>query len=170
MNYELIIFYILGALAILSALGVLFTKNLIHAAFLLVLTFFAVAGIYVLANASFVGVTQLLIYVGGILILMIFGIMLTNKLDGKALVTKHHNQLMGILLSSLFFLFLGYVLLTANLEMIEKNPHISDNTIQFIGINLMSKYLVPFEIVAVLLLIALIGAAVISEKRKESKP
>lgn len=170
MNYEVYIFYAFGALAVLSALGVLFTRNVIHAAFMLVLTFFAVGGIYVLANASFVGVTQLLIYVGGILILMIFGIMLTNRLNGKALITEHHNRFIGVLIGGIFFSLLSYIILWANLSHIEENYFIPTNTIKFIGVNLMSNYLVPFEIAAILLLIALIGAAVISEKRREHKP
>ena len=169
MYFESYLFYAFGVMALLSALGILFTRNVIHAAFMLVLTFFAIAGIYILANASFVGVTQLLIYVGGILILMIFGIMLTNRLNGKALITENQNQYVGILIGGVFFSLLTYIILTANLSSIEQGQPQMANLIEFIGINMMSKYLIPFEIAAVLLLIALIGAAVLSEKRKQGK-
>lgn len=169
MNVEVYIFYALGGLTLLSALGILLTRNIIHAAFLLVVTFFAVAGIYVLANASFVGVTQLLIYVGGILILMIFGIMLTNKLNGKAVITDNHNQFAGILIGGVFFTLLSYIILDANFSSIEQGQVQMSNIIKYIGINMMTTYLIPFEIAAVLLLIALIGAAVLSEKRKQEK-
>lgn len=170
MNWMTTIFYFFGAITVLSALGILFTRNVLHATFLLMLSFFSVAGIYVLGNASFIGVTQLLIYVGGILILMVFGLMLTTKLNGKALVTENHNRLIGVLLGTVFFSILSYIIIfSANFEMLKSNKTLPENAVEFIGINLMSNYLIPFEIAAILLLIALIGAAVISEKRKEKQ-
>lgn len=169
MNWATNIFYFLGAIAVLSALGILFSRNVLHAAFLLMLSFFSIAGIYVLANASFIGVTQLLIYVGGILVLMVFGLMLTTKLNGKALITENHNKIVGVLLGVVFFSVLSHIIFTANLEVLVSNKTMPENAIEFIGINLMSNYLIPFEIAAILLLIALIGAAVISEKRRENQ-
>lgn len=167
MSASLGIFYFLGIIAILSAMGILITKNVLHGAFLLIISFFCIAGIYVLANASFIGVTQLLIYVGGILVLMIFGVMLTNKLNGKALVTENHNKFIGPLIGTLFFLVLSYVLLLGNYSAMNEGAIMPENNIAFIGIHLMSDYLVAFEVAAVLLLLALIGAAVMSEQKRE---
>jgi len=162
-------FYFFGLLAVISALGVLFTRNVLYATFFLILSFFSVASIYVLGNASFIGVTQLLIYVGGILILMIFGLMLTTKLSGKVLVTESHNKRMGVILGVVFFSVLSFIIFSANFEVLNKSVEMPKKMIEVIGVDLMSKYLIPFEIAAILLLIALIGAAVISEKRKEIK-
>ena len=164
-----VIFYFLAASAVLSALGILLTKNVLHGAFLLVLAFFCVAGLYVLANAGFIGVTQLLIYIGGILVLMIFGIMLTNKLKGQPLLTENSNQLVGVVIGLGFILSLMYILLGVDYQYLDGAVQGPVETIQFIGINLLSTYLIPFEVAAILLLVALIGASVISEKRKEEE-
>ena len=167
MTADSIVFYFFAAVTILSALGVLVTRNVLHGAFLLMLCFFCVAALYVHANATFIGVTQLLIYVGGILVLMIFGIMLTNKLKGEALMTESNNVVIGILIGAVFFSLFTYVFLQVKFDWLQEVA-ISDGFIEFIGVNLLTTYLIPFEIAAVLLLVALIGAAVLSERRKEA--
>ncbi|MEK6571394.1 MAG: NADH-quinone oxidoreductase subunit J, partial [Bacteroidota bacterium] len=73
-----IVFYVFALVTVVSAFVVVFSKNIVHSAFSLLFTFFGVAGLYVLLNADFLAVTQLLIYVGGILILLLFGVMLTS--------------------------------------------------------------------------------------------
>jgi NADH-quinone oxidoreductase subunit J len=79
MNYFEIIFYFFAVITIVSAGIVVFSRNIIYSAFSLLFTFFGVAGLYVLLNADFIAVAQLLIYVGGILVLLLFGVMLTNN-------------------------------------------------------------------------------------------
>src|SRR3990172_7009771 len=74
-----VIFYFFAAITIASAAVVVFSRNIIYSAFALLFTFFGVAGIYVLLGADFIAVTQLLVYVGGILVLLVFGVMLTNR-------------------------------------------------------------------------------------------
>ena len=169
MNWTLYIFYFFAGLSIVSASGILFIRNILHGAFLLILSFFSVAALYIIANASFIGVTQLLVYVGGIMVVMIFGIMLTSKLNGKALQTESHNKVAGLLISSVFFVILCYIILSVNFDVLDYNSPPLIDSISFIGVNLMSTYLVPFEVVAILLLIALVGASVLSEKRKEDE-
>ncbi len=88
MNFYDIIFYIFAVLTIGSAGMVVFSKNIVYSAFSLMVTFFSVAGIYVMLNADFIAITQLLIYVGGILILMIFGVMLTTNVTNVELNTQ----------------------------------------------------------------------------------
>ena len=78
--YE-IVFYIFAAICLISGAVVVLSRNIAHAAFALLFTFFGVAGVYVLLGADFVGVSQLLIYVGGILVLFLFGMMLTANID-----------------------------------------------------------------------------------------
>ena len=82
-----IIFYFFAFITIVSAAIVVFSRNIIHSAFSLMFTFFGVAGLYVMLNADFIAVTQVLIYVGGILVLILFGVMLTTKVIGVEMKT-----------------------------------------------------------------------------------
>ncbi|MGB3588505.1 MAG: NADH-quinone oxidoreductase subunit J, partial [Tunicatimonas sp.] len=102
---EVAAFYVFAGLVVLSALVVLFTRNILYAAFSLLLTFLGVSAVYVLAGADFLAVMQIMVYVGGVLVLLIFGVMLTNQVAGKSVRTQHHNQFWGLLIgSALFFL------------------------------------------------------------------
>src|SRR5512135_388048 len=87
MNIYNIIFYLFAAVTVISAFFVVTTRNIVHSAFFLLFTFFGVAGIYVLLWADFVAIVQLIVYVGGILILLIFGVMLTNKITNVQIKT-----------------------------------------------------------------------------------
>ena len=164
-------FYSFSTLAIVSALFILFTKNLIYAAFGLFLTFLGVAALYVLAGADFLAVTQIMVYVGGILVLLIFGIMLTQKANKETESTTANRievpitrVAWGFLVGSGLFLFLGYVILSARFRM-TGDIISSKSTIKTIGVELMTSHLLPFEIAAILLLVALIGAAYLALNR-----
>lgn len=168
----MIIFYIFAALLVLSALLMLFTKNVIYAAFLLIITFLSVAAIFVFMLADFVAITQVLVYVGGILVLLIFGVMLTNRLSGEPIITENHNIFTGSLIGFSFFALLLYNIKVADFTSQEWiNKSVSSNstditsTIKALGINFMSDYILPFELTAILLLIALIGAAYIAGRK-----
>ncbi|WP_423147267.1 NADH-quinone oxidoreductase subunit J [Rubrolithibacter danxiaensis] len=174
---ESLSFYVLGILAISSALMVVSSNNLVRSIFLFFVTLFSLAGLYVFALADFVAITQVVIYVGGVLVLMLFAFLLSNKellndlqlLKVKAVRLRH---MPGILVALLFLLILVRVIIDADISGLswinaasENNilkP--TDNTVHQLGINLMTKYLLPFEIVSVLLLMALIGAAHIARK------
>src|SRR6188768_2149670 len=92
-----LLFYSLEVLAFASALCILFTKNVFYAALLLIICLLSIAGIYIMANAEFLAVTQILIYAGGVLVLIIFGVMLTTRISGKPLVVKNDNWFAGSL-------------------------------------------------------------------------
>jgi NADH-quinone oxidoreductase subunit J len=174
-DYQLvkqIIFFVFAAITIGGALYLLFTKNILYAAFSLLLTLLGVSGLYVFAGADFLAVSQIMIYVGGILVLMIFGIMLTNNKNTQrqsnqpnTILVSHHNIFWAILAAVL--LFLGYlkIILEANFNIIGKQTH-TGSTVQKIGVNLMTDYVFAFEVVGILLLAALIGAAFIAKKEK----
>lgn len=162
------LFYLLGALAALSAVGILFIRNVFYGALLLLVCLLSLSGIYVLAFAEFVAVTQILIYAGGILVLILFGIMLTTNISGKPLVVKntrwYGGLLTGCLLLGLILFFLPEEIFAEPSNMLSNgNAFISD-----IGINLMTDYALPFEFSGIVLLIALIGAAITaSDVKKE---
>ncbi|UII20074.1 NADH-quinone oxidoreductase subunit J family protein [Fulvivirga ligni] len=160
-----ILFYMFAALAVISAGFILFTRNLLYAAFALVATFLCVAAVYVLAQAEFLAVTQLMIYVGGIVVLLIFGVMLTNKITQDGIVTSSHNRFLGLIISVALFAVLFYGILKINFSSIPSGS-VKQNNVNQLGVQLMSDYLLPFEIAAIVLLVALVGAAVISGYKK----
>jgi NADH:ubiquinone oxidoreductase subunit 6 (subunit J) len=172
LNLILIAFCIL---TVGSALWVLWTKNVLHAAFALLLTFLGVAALYVMAGADFLGITQILVYVGGILVLLIFGIMLTNQAGNKEggknmILTQNLNRFWGVLVAGGFFGVLFYTFTQAGFQSLEQEHfgEISNHssTIQITGIQLMTDYVLPFEIVGVLLMIALVGASFLASKNE----
>ncbi len=171
-----IIFYTFAALTVISASVIIFTHNVLYAAFSLIITFLGVAALYVFAGADFIAVTQVLVYVGGILVLMIFSVMLTNKISGQAVTTHSHNRFLGGLIGLVLFVLLMFGILQANyaslfwLEKAQSSGNIiQDSTIQLLGVKLMSDYVLPFEVAAVLLLVALIGAAYIAQRQMDEK-
>ncbi len=167
-----IICYSFGAITALSALYIMLTKNILYAAFALILTFIGIAGIYVFLGAEFIAVTQILVYVGGILILLVFGIMLTNRLSGKKVVSPAYNKIKGIIVAGGLFAILFKGILEANfsaLPWIDKSQ-VSNSSIPEFGLSLMTDYVLAFEIIGVLLLLALIGAVRIAGNvRKEEE-
>ena len=166
----IITFYIFVTIAVLFSLVILFTKNVLYAAFSLVIVFFCLAGIYVMSGAPFVGVTQILVYIGGIIVFIVFGVMLTTKLNDKNVISESHNRFLGYGLGAL--LFVGFILMINQIDF--HSPSFESatqqtNDVANIGVLLMSDYLIPFEISGVLLLLALIGATVIAGKKQEEE-
>ncbi|HEX9656128.1 MAG TPA: NADH-quinone oxidoreductase subunit J [Bacteroidota bacterium] len=160
-----IVFYVFALITIGSACVVVFSKNIVHAAFSLLFTFFGVAGIYVLLRADFLAVTQILIYVGGILVLMLFGVMLTNKVINVKIKTGTMQAWpAGIAVSILAGLLAG--VFYSNWKDAQLPVSAVDATTQLLGEMLMTSYLLPFEIASVVLLVALIGAALIARRNR----
>lgn len=176
MNAEQLIFYFFAIMLLLSALVVVTSYNLVRSIFLFFVTLFALAAIYVFALADFIALTQVVLYAGGVLILMLFAFMLSNKelLNALQPVSKSLklNHFIGIFIS-IAFLFILIRLIFENdfsqMEWIKSSTPISknDNTIHAIGIQSMTMYLLPFEILSVFLMMALIGAAHLARKGKK---
>jgi NADH-quinone oxidoreductase subunit J len=167
MGLAQILFYIFGIITLGSAIAILFTKNIIYAAYLLVLIFLCVAALYVIAGAEFVAVTQIIIYAGGILVLLIFGIMLTNRLAGQKVHTGSGNVVMGMVLGILFFGLLIGGIHSAGFDKIQGSGPASDlpyAPVRDIAIQLMTDFILIFELAGILILIAMIGAAFMAKK------
>ncbi len=157
---NLALFYLLAFITAVSGLLVVTMKNLFHCALFLVLTLFSIAGIYVLLGAEFLAGVQVLIYIGAVTILMIFAIMLTYQLTNKAIRQTNEQKVPAILI---VLVFMGLSIIT----MIKTawpivNSSLPDKNIYELGRQLLSTYVVPFEVVSIVLLVALIGAIVIS--------
>ncbi len=175
------LFYLMGFIALASALFVAATKNLVRSVFMFFVTLMALAGLYVLALADFVAITQIVIYVGGILVLIIFAFMLSGRetlihlqQEGKFISV---SKVPALLLAVLFFIVMLNVLFKSdvnNLPWVQKaiaqNSTIKpgDAMIGNIGVNLMTTYLLPFEAISILLMMALVGAAHLSRKEKRA--
>ena len=157
------IIILLASIAILSAIYVVTSKNLVRSAVSLFFTLFAIAGLYILLYADFVAGAQIMIYVGGILVLIIFGVMLTNKMDKPSIANSSQNQIVAASVSIIFFMAQVFVILDT--KWTNKTSIVLDETVKDIGRMLMKEYLLPFEIVSVLLLAALIGAATLARKK-----
>lgn len=157
-----VVFYVFAAVIVASAAMVAFSRNIVYSAFALLFTFFAVAGIYVLLSADFLAAVQLLIYVGGILVLILFAVMLTHRISDVEISNQSLRPAQGaLILIGVMAILLGVIFKTEwSLQgQLQYQP-----TIANMGDALLKKYLLPFEVVSVLLLAALMGAAVIARR------
>ncbi len=157
------IFYGVAAVVLGSALYVVVGRNLVHSAFALVAAFFGVAVFYVYLGADFLAGAQVLIYVGGILTLLLFGVMLTNRIYNLNLRSGAIQVVPGALSAGLVFALLVWIIQSVDWGAMDAGD--PGPTSESIGRLLMGDYLLPFEIASVLLLIALMGAAMLVRRR-----
>jgi NADH-quinone oxidoreductase subunit J len=160
-----VIFYVFAAMTIVSAAVVVFARSLIYSAFGLLFTFFGVAALYVYLGADFLAAAQMVIYVGGILILMLFGVMLTHKLYNLNLKSETYQFVPALVVVVSVFAMLAVVMLKTTWH-VHGERALGPTTAQ-IGELFMKEYILPFEIASIFLLVALIGAAMIVRRRSE---
>jgi len=145
-----------------SALRMVTTKNLVHAALYLTVVLAGAAGIYILLGAEFVAVTQILVYIGAIVVLVLFGLFLTRAPLGDAQDLDNSQRWLAAVVSLLLLGGLGVVLQRAF-----RGTHVVVRHVQTtsdIGISLFRDFVIPFEVASVLLLAALVGAVVIARR------
>ncbi len=169
MNLTVLLFIILGVLAMASAIVTIAHKNPIVSAMSLVVHFFMLAGLYLTLNAQFIAVIQVLVYAGAIMVLVIFVIMLLNLRDEDQLREKlnFRKVIAGLFAVGLILQFVTMYLAGKgdNISLPEKSIEIG--SAQSIGQALFSQYIVPFEAIAILLIVAIIGAIVLSKRKYE---
>lgn len=151
-----------AALTLGSALMVVLSRNLLHSALFLVLTFFSVAGLYVLLEAEFLAAIQVLIYVGAVAVLYLFALMLTRRVTGEGV--RQYNSQVGpaALVALAVFIALVPVLWTGGYRL-SSLPAVPD-AIPFMGESLLTTYALPFEVMGVVLLVALVGAIILARE------
>ncbi len=159
------VFWVFAIVTVVSAAVVVFARSLIYSAFALLFTFFGVAGLYVLLGADFLAATQLLVYVGGILVLLLFGVMLTHRIYDLDLRTEKTQIGSGLLVAAGIFVVLVAVALKTEWPTVARAPA---PTTEAIGRLFLGEYLLAFEAASVLLLVALIGAAMIVRRKKDA--
>ena len=160
------VFLAFGVLTIVSAAIVAFARTIIHCVFALLFTFFGVAGLYVLLHADFLAASQVMIYVGGILVLLLFGVMLTHKIATVGLKSASMQRApAGVVCTGLLALLL-FVIFDPQWPVRDLEP--LGPTTNALGKLLMTDYLLPFEVISVLLFAVLVGAALMarSEARR----
>lgn len=180
MSLVTILFYVMTVIALGSALYVAGSTNLVRSVFMFFVTLFALAGLYVLSLADFVAVTQVVVYVGGILVLILFAFMLSGR-EALAGLQQRNNRLLSVnklpalLLAALFFIVLVNIFMKADIDdvawlkqAVAQQNVITPQTVNInnLGVNLMTNYLLPFEAISILLLMALVGAAHLSRKEE----
>ncbi len=164
MNWYDLIFYAFAAVTIVSAVGVVFSRSILYAAFSLLFTFFGVAALYVLLSADFIAITQILLYVGGILVLIIFGIMLTSKVNNVEVKRGIFHVVPAVLVVGAIAGTLIGVMTTTRWPSANYQPY--QETARPIGALLMTQFVLPFELASILLLVALIGAVIIARRER----
>lgn len=165
MGIQPILFWLFAAMAVAGGLMAVLLPRIVHAVFSLMLCFGGVAGIYALSGADFLAITQLVVYVGGVLVLLAFGILLTGR-TAEALGRHEVRQRpLGLLLGVV--LFLGIVkAVTASAEFGDGGKPAAEGTTAGLGRLLLGDYILAFEFASVLLLVALVGAAYLVRRSK----
>ena len=157
-----IAFWVIVGITVGSSFMVVQSKSLLYSAYALLFTFIGVTGLYIFLWADFLAIVQVVVYVGGILVLIIFGIMLTNKITSVNISHTSMQKSVGAVVVIGFIGLLGYMILNTP-WLVLSNAEPSDTT-STIGRLLLMDYLLPFEAVSLLLLGALIGATTLSRK------
>ncbi|MCH7722552.1 MAG: NADH-quinone oxidoreductase subunit J [Bacteroidetes bacterium] len=169
MNLEFILFIIFAAISVSSGLLMITRVNLVIAALLLVVNFASLAGLYLILNAQFIAIAQVIIYAGAIMVFFLFVIMLINpEHEKKFMDYKPQLKIFGVIISILVFIQLTYIILLSKPSegvSREVEASVKAGTIEQIGRELFTNYVLPFEAVAYLLLAAAIGALVLAKKK-----
>ncbi|MFA5147717.1 MAG: NADH-quinone oxidoreductase subunit J [Candidatus Omnitrophota bacterium] len=160
-------FYVLAGLACVFAFGVVAMRNIFHCAVSLALCLFCIAGVYLFLNAEFLAVVQVIIYVGAIVTLFLFAIMLTANIKDRSIRQANSQALISAVVTAAILSFFIYIIMgnpwkiPASGAAAPAGPGLND-----IGRALMSSYALPFEFISLILLAALVGAIVIGKVKK----
>jgi NADH-quinone oxidoreductase subunit J len=160
------VFYVLAALTIAGALAAVLLKNTVHCALALTVAFAGLALLFLELDAQFAGFAQILVYIGAVAILVVFAILLTKGSETPKDGVYSKNWLVGLVIAAGVFAVLGW----AVLQSVGVLPHetaVPSVTVLQIGNALMGRYVLPLEIVALLLTAALIGAVIVAMHEKE---
>jgi NADH-quinone oxidoreductase subunit J len=167
---ETALFTVLAVVTVITAILVIVQRNPVASAIFLIITLFSLAGIYLLLNAQFIAVIQVLVYAGAIMVLFLFVIMLLNLEKEKKIITRHRLQkvlgiFLGIILLAQIGMVFNSVLLEGTKGTFPPEKVASLGNTQVVARLLFTDYLLPFEITSVLLLVAIIGAIVLAKRQ-----
>jgi NADH-quinone oxidoreductase subunit J len=163
-----IIFWLLAALTAAAALAVVLLKNLVHSALALTVVFIGLALFFLNLDAQFAGFVQILVYVGAVAILVVFAILLTRQSETPTGGIWSYRWIEGLVIAACVFALLGWAVLGSTRQLSYEKAVPSATVLQ-IGNALMNRYVLPLEIVAVLLTVAMIGAVIVAIYEKEGE-
>ena len=156
MTLEVVVFWGLAVLLIGSALSVVLTKNLFHSVLWLALSLTATAGIFLALDAEFLAAVQLLLYAGGVITIVVFAIVVTERLVGDRITQVSRRIVLGAVLAGALMLAVLRFVRIADLPV--ERPVIAVDVTRVLGQVLLTEFVLPFELLAVLLLVGLLGA------------
>jgi NADH-quinone oxidoreductase subunit J len=157
-------FYLFALMTVISAFIVVLSRNILRSVFALLFTLFGIAGLFLFLRADFLAATQVLIYVGGVLVLFLFGIMLTQKMVEADVRSGKIQFLPSLVAMGILFTFFLFLIFQTPWQV--KGPAHFEQTTRQIGTLLMTNWLLPFEIASILLLAALVGAVSIARTKR----
>jgi len=161
-------FFILAAVTLASAVGAMALRRLVHCALALALAFAGLAGLYLQLGAQFVGLAQVLVYVGAVAVLIVFALMLTRNVAAATQPLGSPSWPLGLAVAALAFGALVAAILSS--PAIQRPVReLPSGTVQQIGIRLMTDFVLPLEVIALLLTVALIGAVIIAMQEERSR-
>lgn len=162
-----ILFYIIAAVIIFTALKMVLSNNLVHSSLFMAATFMGIAMIYILLNADYLAIVQVMVYVGAISILFVFGVMLTKRANMEESNSFNRYKLYGaIAAAALFIVFIKTIIAV---DFVPAEAVNTESTILAISSLLLDKYSIALEVSSISLLVATIGAIIIGKGVKESK-
>lgn len=165
-----VLFFVLAALSVISAAITVLHKHPVKSAISMVFHFFMLAGIYITLSAQFLAIMQIIVYAGAIMVLVIFVIMLLNQSEDSAPKRQNFKLLFSSALSGIFlflvvlFIFSGDTIAQSSNAIISSSIASENGTVQAVGKELFTNFLVPLEIIGVLLLSAIIGAVLLAKR------
>ena len=157
------IFMVLATLTVFGAGGVAFSQNIVYSAFSLLASFLGIVGLFGFLSNDFLAVVQLLVYVGGILVLILFAVMLTNRIDDVQNSNPSSNVVLGLGVLTSIAVMLLFAVFQFDWS-VKADPGAYEPTAAIIGAAFLGEYLIAFEIAGIMLLVALIAAVVVARK------
>lgn len=162
-----IVFWVMTVFTIGGAIGVVSSRNLFHSALYLILSFFGVTGYYVLLSAGFLAVVQLMVYIGAIAILILFAIMFSRRLMALGESQANHQWWLSLPIALVLFLALLVTIGAVAWPVSDAEP--TADTVLQLGLAFLGSYLIPFEVIGILLSVALIGAVILAREKTQAE-
>ncbi len=168
------LFYVVAAFMVACSIATVMVKNILHSAVFLIGTFFCTAVLYLLLRAEFLAIAQVMVYIGGVTIFVVFTILLTSQLGEKALLTLKSRRVLALGFALVFFASMAQLVLKIPAPVAGEQTTVAGYaSMQNFGLRLLSAepsgFIIPFEVISLLLLASLIGAITIARKPHEDK-
>ena len=161
------IFYFVAGIIIIPALAVVLSENLFHAGLSMIVSFLGIAAVYAMLSAPFLAAVQVLVYAGAIAVILLFAFMLTHDIMQPQQMSTKIQQTASLFVCTILAVFMGRVLLASNWGKLEPQA-VEGIPLENLGEGFLTDFLVPFELISLLLLMTLVGSIVIA--RKEERP